>query len=300
MASPSASAVFDAINADIILTSSDEVRFRVHKSILANASSVFEAMFDLPQQMTTSGEDELPTIPLAEPGLVLEQVLRFCYPSLNGNVSDLHTLRLLFQVADKYDMRGVTSQLAYILRYQFIDKEPHRAYAIACIYALWPEAVLAGKQTLAHIVPGPSLPEFDVLPASMYHKLVVYRQKCIDVIDPILDDWTYKVGMRDISWAGYGCKHCAKPNTTSPAYWFMDHLARTKAAFLAWPRGSSVSATKIAQDTVSKHLGTSTGVQCACRLNAPTRLVEFNERLAVVLDQKIAEVCDKFVYVASF
>ena len=291
MTSQSTSPVFDATDADIILISSDEIRFRAHRPILSNASAVFEAMFTLPPGSSNDSEDGLPVIPMAESGLVINQLLQFCYPSQSGVVSDLQTLRLLFAAADKYDMKGVTSQLAYILRYQFIDKEPYRAYAIACIYGLWPEAKLAGKQTLAHPVPSPSLPEYDTLPASMYHKLVVYRQKCADVIEPILDDWTYKVGLRDYTWAGYTCGQCAKPTANSPAFWFLDHLARTRAAFVARPTGASVSATKIAQETFARFLSTAVA-QCTCRVKAPMKLVEFNERLAVVLDRKIFEVCD--------
>ncbi|KAI0091527.1 hypothetical protein BDY19DRAFT_930878 [Irpex rosettiformis] len=273
----------NASDADVILESSDETQFKVHKHILSDASSVFEAMFDLPPETSNVAEGSLPIIPVTESTLVLDQLLRFCYPSLHGSVSDLHTLHLLFTAADKHDMKGVTSQLAYILRWQFTDKEPRRAYAIACMFSLWPEAKLAGRLTLSHPVPGPSLQEYDLLPASMYHKLVVYRQKCIDVIDPILEDWMDELGMDGDPWIGYDCGKCVKPNgamSPSQVFWFYDHLARTKAAFVAKPTGASVSATKISDETVSRY----------CRRKAPMRLVEFGERLAVVLDQKVSEI----------
>ena len=60
---------------------------------------------------------------------------------------------------------------------------------------------------------------------------------------------------------------------------------------MARPTGASVSATKIAQETFARFLSTAVA-QCTCRVKAPMKLVEFNERLAVVLDQKISEVCD--------
>ncbi|KAI0339586.1 hypothetical protein BDW22DRAFT_1308074, partial [Trametopsis cervina] len=183
-------------DADAVITSADNTKFRVHRYILAKASPVFEGMFSLPPVpstleggQTVSGEEELPVIPLTEPGRIVEQLLKFCYPSLNGTVPDSQTLRQLFSAADKYEMTGVTMQLTAVLRTRFLEKEPNRAYALACIYGLREEAKLAAKCTLNQPIPGPALSEYQELSATMYHKLVVYRQKCIDLIHPLLDDW---------------------------------------------------------------------------------------------------------------
>ena len=40
---------FDKLSADVILRSSDRVDFRVHRTILVEASPVFSDMFSLPQ-----------------------------------------------------------------------------------------------------------------------------------------------------------------------------------------------------------------------------------------------------------
>lgn len=285
-------ALSDDVSADTIIISSDEVRFRVHRHILSNASPIFDDMFSIPTPSPHPGitGDDLPVVPMMEPCTVVEQLLRFCYPSLNGAVQDFKMLRQLFAAADKYDMKGVNAQLCYILRYQFLDKEPFRAYSLACIYGLEEEAKLAAKQTLLHTHPGPLLPEYDEMSATMYYKLVVYRQKCVEAIQPFIKDWAYKVcGLQNTAWTS--CRYCASSN------WFASHLDRTKAAYMAKPRGSTITSTKVIQQTLTNHFGPTplNGVstlhpECLCRIQAPIRLIEFNEKLAALVEQKIAEV----------
>lgn len=50
--STEAGAPFDKLNADIILRSSDHVDFRLHKTILAVASPIFEGLFTLPTSVS--------------------------------------------------------------------------------------------------------------------------------------------------------------------------------------------------------------------------------------------------------
>jgi hypothetical protein len=281
----STESVFNVSECDVILVSSDKVQLGVHKAILSNASSVFEDMFSLP---TVAPSDEKSVIPVTEPSALLEQLLRFCYPSLNGRVVNFEMLRLLFAAAEKYEMKGVISQLAYILRHEYSKKEPYRAYALACIYALWDEAQLAGKNTLSHSLPGPALPEYDTLPASMYHKLIVYRLQCIGVIDLVLKNWKETICSNDWGWTGPECNHCSKSTQDGPSCWFLNHLNRLKEAFAEIPRGRSVVSTHLLLVTL-KACFSGIGL-CACCAVAPVRLIEFNRRLATILDQKLGEV----------
>ena len=69
-------------HADVVLKSSDNVWFRVPKAILSEASPVFEDMFNLPpEQTTTSDSSTLPVVPLAEDSTIIEGLLRLCYPA---------------------------------------------------------------------------------------------------------------------------------------------------------------------------------------------------------------------------
>ncbi|KAI0683777.1 hypothetical protein BC835DRAFT_1310884 [Cytidiella melzeri] len=277
---------------DIVLISSDQVRFTVHKGILSNASPVFEGMLSLPSTGADHEDTELPVVAVTETSTVLHQLVSFCYPSLNGTVSDVDMLRLLIAAADKYEMKGVTSQLAQIIRWQFVETEPYASYAIACRYGFWDVATLAGKQTLAHLAPGPSLPEYDVLPAAMYHKLVIYRKKCVDLISPLLDDWRFAVwGTNDnVYWTGQS-SDCAvrrfkQLDRNVSADWFQYHLSTTKTAYLERPRSATVLSATLTQE-IAQFRCLSTKPSCSCH---PARSVEFNQRLAAVLDQQIAEI----------
>ncbi|KAI0732150.1 hypothetical protein C8Q72DRAFT_753347, partial [Fomitopsis betulina] len=65
-----APAPFNRSSADVILRSSDLVDFRVRKGILAEASSVFDDMFGIPQPENTPSQGDtregLPVVRLEE------------------------------------------------------------------------------------------------------------------------------------------------------------------------------------------------------------------------------------------
>ena len=74
---------FNRPNADIILRTADHVDFRLHSTILQEASTVFETLLSLPQPGTQSDNDapaSFPVIDIAESSSVLEALMRICYP----------------------------------------------------------------------------------------------------------------------------------------------------------------------------------------------------------------------------
>ncbi|KDQ20466.1 hypothetical protein BOTBODRAFT_308158 [Botryobasidium botryosum FD-172 SS1] len=70
---------FSSPTADVILRSSDDVQFKVHRLLLVEASPFFRTMFDLPQPSTPLA-DALPVVDFAEPEQVLDTLLRWIYP----------------------------------------------------------------------------------------------------------------------------------------------------------------------------------------------------------------------------
>ena len=80
---------FNKPTADVILRSSDDVDFRVHKVILAEASPVFEGMFSIPQPPAetppmapsdTPPVNGLAVVPFAETGAALLPSSRSAIP----------------------------------------------------------------------------------------------------------------------------------------------------------------------------------------------------------------------------
>ncbi|KAJ8515392.1 hypothetical protein ONZ45_g7183 [Pleurotus djamor] len=102
---------FNNPKADLILRSSDNVEFRVFKTILLLSSPVFETMLDLPFTDRDATKEPTPVFPLEESSVILDSILRFCYPGDNPSIPDVETLELLVPVADKYCLDAVNQPL---------------------------------------------------------------------------------------------------------------------------------------------------------------------------------------------
>ena len=72
--------LFDVPDANLIIRSSDFVDFRVHKPVLAMASSVFKDIFSLPQPSDSEFDDEFPVVKLPEDSELLQSLFSIIYP----------------------------------------------------------------------------------------------------------------------------------------------------------------------------------------------------------------------------
>jgi BTB/POZ domain len=71
---------FDVPDANIIIRSSDNVNFRVHKSLLVMTSSFFKDLFSLPQPSDGEVVDGLPVVRLPECSELLNSLFSVLYP----------------------------------------------------------------------------------------------------------------------------------------------------------------------------------------------------------------------------
>ena len=71
---------FDLPDANFIVQSSDNINFRVHKSVLALASPFFKNLLSLPQPSDTDIVDGLPVIQLSECSELLNSLISILYP----------------------------------------------------------------------------------------------------------------------------------------------------------------------------------------------------------------------------
>ena len=67
-------------DANFIIQSSDNVNFRVHKSVLALASPFFKDLLSLPQPSDSETIDELPVVQLSENSELLNSLVTMLYP----------------------------------------------------------------------------------------------------------------------------------------------------------------------------------------------------------------------------
>jgi hypothetical protein len=129
--------------ADVILLTSDGVSLRVHKCLLAVASSIFQQMFSLPQPGPDSKADSLPSVEVTETSEVMTELLQFIYPNFDSDDPEfwfpkgpddeaLWRLDKVYVAADKYEMSWVKRSIVRILCNPRVAFElPFDCYAFA-------------------------------------------------------------------------------------------------------------------------------------------------------------------------
>ncbi len=148
---PSASLSLDLPDADIILRSSDQVTFRVHKSLLVLSSPFFKDLLSLPQPPDGELVDGIPIVQLSERAGLLTSLVSFFYP-IDPIVPDTYEkVFALLAACQKYDMVSIQSRMrAVFKRATFagpVGVESFRAYAIASSMDLVPEMEDAAELT---------------------------------------------------------------------------------------------------------------------------------------------------------
>lgn len=203
----SASSPFDETSdGDVLLKSSDEVLFRVHKVILSLASPFFRDMFSLPQTGTPpDGPGNVPVIPFPEPSETIDTLLRFIYPGEDPDLKLVHEIEGVVEAAIKYDMPKCIS----VMRKKLIlcaSKEPIRVFMIACKNNLADVASASAHLSLRR----PILYSFElgsvVLPfsaleditAGSLFRLIEYQRQCSKVANDAMSDLTWT--REDFTW----------------------------------------------------------------------------------------------------
>ncbi|OCH91530.1 hypothetical protein OBBRIDRAFT_775130, partial [Obba rivulosa] len=173
---------FGSSIADTVLRTADDVDFRVHSVILAEASTVFKTMFSLPQpeQVTrdhaSQSVDGRPIITITETSEVMDSLLRLIYPVADPVLPTLQTVRPVLAAALKYGMEEATSLMKKALC-SFGEENPLGVWAVACTLRLEKEARKAAEWSMKL----PEILDVDVFPPEMgevsawtYHRLAMY------------------------------------------------------------------------------------------------------------------------------
>lgn len=179
---------FNARDAEVVLSTSDNMQFRVYKSVIELASPVLasklagvppssERRFSLPNPVRKL------TVP--ESSRVVSALLRIVYPTDETLPTDLHTLYLALIAARDYQIQKAICVLQDTLTARKDDKSvaPELLYAIACRCDLHELASAAAKRTLrTSILTDSTLTLFDKygLPAAAVQRLLVYHHRCRD------------------------------------------------------------------------------------------------------------------------
>ncbi|KAH9927001.1 uncharacterized protein B0H18DRAFT_932831 [Fomitopsis serialis] len=190
-----APALFSRPDADIILSSSDNTHFRVHRQILSIASPFFETMLGLPQS-TTSASGTPPLIAVEEDARTLEDLLRICYPVRDPQLkihvlTDWQHISNVVHAAMKYDMVQAIEFVKTKLT-AGVDVSPLQVFCIACKHGF--ESVarnVAVKLTAPNaalntqVIRGVYVSQLEDIPAACYYRLMQAgksRMPCVDNI----------------------------------------------------------------------------------------------------------------------
>jgi hypothetical protein len=138
--------------ANIILRSSDQANFRVHKSVLAMSSPFFENLLSLPQPSDSEIVDGLPVVQLFEDAELLNSLVSLLYPIPPVIPGSYEKVFALLAACQKYDMVSIQSSIrAEIQRGTFpgpIEAQAFGAYGKASSLGLIPEMENAAELTL--------------------------------------------------------------------------------------------------------------------------------------------------------
>lgn len=184
---------FNSLDANLVLRSSspNPLDFRVHKCILAAASSFFEHMFKLPQpqQEFEEGASQAPMVEVSESAETWDALLRFIYPVSNPVIDNLDDLTRVLEAASKYDFDSVVEQLsAQLLSPAFLAADPVRVFAIACRFDLEDAARTASGHTLrVNVLDCPLSEDLKHITAFQYHRLVdLHRARAAAALELLL------------------------------------------------------------------------------------------------------------------
>ena len=146
-----------------MVRSSDQVNFRVHKSVLAMSSPFFEDMLSLPQPPDGEIVDGLPVVELSEDAGVLNCLISLFYPISPVIPGPYQKVFALLAACQKYDMVSIQSYIrAEIQRGIYpapVAAEAFTAYAIASSMGLVSEAENAARLTVGQPLTFESLGE---------------------------------------------------------------------------------------------------------------------------------------------
>lgn len=163
----------------------------MRKGILAEASSVFDDMFGIPQPENTPSQGDtregLPVVRLEENSDILQWLLRLCYPGNTPRIDDLDNLRPVIRAAMKYDIPEVLRTLKENLS-SFAESMPVRVYAIALQFRFEAKAREAARAFLARPVESADVPELVEITGKDLHNLLKYHRACSVVAARVASD----------------------------------------------------------------------------------------------------------------
>ncbi|KAJ7736592.1 hypothetical protein DFH07DRAFT_966826 [Mycena maculata] len=304
---------------DVIIRASDMVDFHAHKAILSFGSIVFKDMFSFPEPRGEDAnltKDGKPVIALPESSKTIEKLLILCYPRFASSyLLDLDGVDGAYEAARKYQIPGGQQLLRQLLRDpRFLEKNPHRVFAIACHRGIEDSAKLAARETLKfpRYIPYLSVPEWDFIPARHLRRLEDFHYRCSQEVASVVGEFSWPVDIVEdfdeegrppeadyVWWQGTGHATGCGPEELEgcmyhPAPWFKEHVDRVVQAGQHVPDEHSLA--KVMGDVDGPTLAAISNCFKCARL-APTHLTAKGWILISQLEEIYTSILEKFSFV---
>ncbi|KAI0730825.1 hypothetical protein C8Q76DRAFT_716330 [Earliella scabrosa] len=296
-----AAAPFDRGVTDVILRTADNVDFHVWKAILLEASPVWSDMFELRGSTQNKGgvsdgavdPTTPPIVPIPESSVVLDPLLRTCYPPPHSSFSSLDSLTPVLAAAHKYQMDGVLQYLtAGLLTHA--RAAPLRVYIVAMRFDLHEASAVAARHFLAHLPADEYVLELEDFSAGSYHRLLAYRKKCIQALSEMIESklsW-----LPDSVWQPVlSCTACQGESFSTtlrgsdiqrtPRRWLWQHYQRMGAILAERPCRAAIEDPRLTDRAVREASGCGN-----CRMSVHDGLQAFTAHLMDEIDRRIAEI----------
>jgi hypothetical protein len=216
-------------DADVIIQSSDNVNFRVRRSILATSSPFFGDLFSLPQPSDHEVVDGLPVVSLPEDAEVLDSLMTFLYPVPSELPSSEDKILTLLAACQKYDMSTIQSSIrSEVSRRGLLlptGAEAFRLFAVAYRKRLIPEMKAAARLTLGHSMTFESLGEaLRSFEGCALFDLSRFHRRCRDGITSCSKVFLDGCSGPSKVWVGCPTPSLSKPKTPRRRWWRTSHL----------------------------------------------------------------------------
>jgi hypothetical protein len=134
---------------NIVLCSTDEIRFLTYKVILRQASGFYRDTLSLPQSSVTGSGDKVTVdfVALDEDGETIADILRMICGRAVRKLDFLNVIEPLLYAAEKYDMPGPISIIREAA-WANTALDPFRVYALSCRYGWQDLAKMSSTRTL--------------------------------------------------------------------------------------------------------------------------------------------------------
>ncbi|KZP19371.1 hypothetical protein FIBSPDRAFT_743989 [Athelia psychrophila] len=309
--------MFNDSNADLIIRTSDNVCFRVHRLILSLSVPVFATMFTLPQISNPLDQPD-PTDPITVTALVAPSIvdvsegsrtmqlfLQLCYPATDPNIKTLAELQGMLEVATKYETDGIKNRIAKLLE-KFLKQSSavHNSidvYAIAHRYRLERDVRLAAKQFLQRPLSAISwYQQLDCIPASAYYRLQDYYLRCRTAASKRFLtghlSWataSETKGAHGSPFVWFNCRKCAgspaikisNNEEVQPTEWWSDYMQSVSVTLSDVPCFSTEAMTS------AKDRALEAAVECSkCRAKVIPQMTAFQSLISAEIESAIESV----------